>query len=151
MSDVPAFVYVTYIRTTPEKLWEALTSPDFKQQYWFGRRCESDWKAGSKHSLRAPDGSLDFDGEVLESDPPRTLAYSFHNSPSDPQAEREPPSRVTYRLEPVEDSVKLTVTHDQFPDGSKVRQGIGNGWPVILSALKSLLETGTPTAQPKNH
>jgi uncharacterized protein YndB with AHSA1/START domain len=147
----PAFVYVTYIRTTPDRLWEALTHPDFKEKYWFGRRCDSDWKAGSAHRLVAPNGSLDFDGEVLVSDPPRRLSYTFHNSPSDPAAEREAPSRVTYDLEPVEDSVKLTVTHDQFPDGSKVRPGVSNGWPVILSALKSLLETGQATPQPANH
>ncbi len=138
MSD-PALVYVIYIRTTPQKLWEALTDPDMRPKFWFGRRSESDWKTGSKHVLTAPDGSIDFQGEVLESDPPRKLTYTFETA--------SPTTNVTYLLEPVEDSVRLTVTHDGFPDDSQQRKGVSNGWPAILSALKSLLETGEPTPQ----
>ena len=92
MSD-PAFVYVIYIRTTPEKLWDALTDPEMRPKFWFGRTSESDWKTGSKHVLHAPDGSIDFQGTVLESDPPRKLTYTFETaSPtclsSEPQYER---------------------------------------------------------------
>ncbi|MFN3856182.1 MAG: SRPBCC family protein [Caulobacter sp.] len=138
MSD-PAFVYVIYIRTTPEALWHALTDPDLREKYWFGRRSHSDWKTGSRHELRAPDGSLDFQGEVLESDPPRRLRYSFETA--------SPTTTVTYELEPVEGSVRLTVIHDGFPDNSEQRKGVSKGWPSILSALKSLLETGEATPQ----
>lgn len=138
MSD-PAFVYVIYIRTTPQKLWDALMDPDLRPKFWFGRRSESDWKTGSRHVLHAPDGSIDFQGEVLESDPPRLLRYTFETA--------SPTTTVTYLLEPVEGSVRLTVTHDGFPDNSEQRKGVSNGWPSILSALKSLLETGEPTPQ----
>jgi uncharacterized protein YndB with AHSA1/START domain len=142
MSD-PAFVYVTYIRTTPERLWAALVDPDLRGRFWFGRRSESDWKAGSHHRLIAPDGSLDFEGEVLESDPPRKLVYTFDKGPDAP----EPPTRVTYLIEPLDGAVRFTMTHDGFVDGSELRRGVSNGWPAILSALKSLLETGEPTPQ----
>lgn len=140
--DKPGFVYVTYIATTPEKLWTALTNSEFIQQYWFGRQAESDWKAGSPVVYRYDQGrKLDITGEVLRSDPPRLLSFTFHAETSE-EYSRERPSRVTYEIEPAGSLTKLTVTHDDFDAGSKVLQGVSNGWPAILSSLKSLLETG---------
>jgi uncharacterized protein YndB with AHSA1/START domain len=144
MADAP-FVYVTYIQTTPEKLWEALTSSAFTTQYWSGTRLESDWNVGSAVTLIDPDGQTSDSGRVLVADRPRTLAYSWHVE-FHPELKAEGASRVTFELEPVEDAVKLTVTHDQFPDHSKVRVGVSSGWPVIAASLKSLLETGKALA-----
>ena len=133
----PTFVYAIYIRARPEAIWQALTDADFTAKFWSGRRCETDWQQGSALTMRAPDGSVDFAGEVLESDPARRLVYTFDVRGSD-----EPASRVTYELEPIGGTVRLTVTHDRFPPDSAVHRGVAKGWPGILSGLKSLLETG---------
>jgi uncharacterized protein YndB with AHSA1/START domain len=134
------FVYVTYIATTPEKLWQALTDGAFTRRYWFGTAVESDWTPGSRVTFRS-DGEAHDTGEVLDCVPYRRLSYSwqveFHEV-----FRREKPSRVTFELEPTGDEVKLTVTHDEFEPGSKVHAAVSNGWPMILSSLKSLLETG---------
>jgi len=135
------FVYVTYIATTPEKLWQALTDGAFTRQYWFGTTVESDWGHGSRVIFRAG-GEVHDTGAVLECVPYRRLSYSwqveFHEV-----FRREKPSRVTFELEPTAGAeVKLTVTHDEFEPGSKVHAAVRNGWPLILSSLKSLLETG---------
>lgn len=144
MKTKPTFVYVTHIGTTPRKLWEALTSPEFIRQYWFGRRHDSTWKRGAAVESRSPEGELEWTGKVVESKPPRRLVYSFSVV-----GEKEPPSRVTLEIEPLGKAagpqgkaVKLTVTHDKFPPGSKVFPGVQLGWPAILSQLKTLLETG---------
>ncbi len=136
----PNFVYVTYIRTTPEQLWQALTDGAFTERYWFGRRIESDWKVGGRVTLWH-EGKVSDSGEVLECDPPRRLSYSFRVEFVE-EMRREPPSRVTFELEKLGAHVKLTLTHDRFEPGSKVLAGISTGWPMILSSLKSLLETG---------
>lgn len=141
----PTFVYVTYIKTTPEALWKALTTPEFTRQYWWDRAVESDWTVGAPIRYRYDDGAkLDIDGEILAIDPPWLLSYTF----TDPhgRAREEQPSRVTFQIETYENSVRLTVTHDQFaPDGRQYK-GVSNGWPGILSGLKTLLETGQPAA-----
>jgi uncharacterized protein YndB with AHSA1/START domain len=136
----PSFVYVTYIRTTPEQLWRALTDGTFTQRYWFGRRIESDWKVGSRVALWH-EGKLSDSGEVLEFDPPRRLSYSFRVEFVE-ELRKEGPSHVTFEIEKLGAHVKLTLTHDRFEPGSKVLEGISTGWPAILSSLKSLLETG---------
>ena len=136
----PNFVYVTYIMTTPEKLWQALTDGAFTQRYWFGRRIESDWKVGARVTLWH-EGKVSDSGEVLECDPPRRLSYSFHVEFVE-ELRAEPPSRVTFEIEKLGAQVKLTLTHDQFEPGSKTLAGISTGWQVILSSLKSQLETG---------
>ena len=134
--DRPTFVYVTYIATTREKLWEALTNGDFTAQYWCGSRIESDWQVGSPvHHVNG--GQFELDGEVLAVDPPRRLSYTFHD-----YASEERPSRVVFELEPNGNAVKLTLTHDDFEPGSTMIQGISVGWPQILCSLKSLLEAG---------
>jgi uncharacterized protein YndB with AHSA1/START domain len=136
----PKFVYVTYIATTPQKLWQALTEGAFTRQYWFGQTIESDWALGSRVVFRNGSEVHDY-GEVLECEPCRRLSYSWHVEYHE-VFRREKPSRVTFELEPMGNEVKLTVTHDQFEPGSKVRDAVSNGWPLILASLKSLLETG---------
>lgn len=135
------FVYVTYIRTSPEKLWQALTKPEFTRQYWYGTWQESSWKAGSSWTLMIPDGRVADSGEVLEIDPPRKLVLTWRKE-FQPQMREEGYSRATFTLEPLDDVVKLTVTHEMAKAGSKLIEGLANGWPPILSSLKSLLETG---------
>ncbi|MCW1916920.1 SRPBCC family protein [Luteolibacter sp. GHJ8] len=143
MND-PKLIYVTLIRTTPARLWEALTNPDFIQQYWFGRRNTSSWKEGEVIESRSPEGELEWHGKILKSVPETEVVFSF-----DDLEYPEPPSTVTFRIEalgtgtmPQGQAVQLTVIHDDFPAESKVREGVMNGWPAILSSLKSLLETG---------
>ena len=136
----PSFVYVTYIRTSPEKLWQALTDGALTRQYWAGRRVESDWTVGAPVTFWF-DGKVSDSGKVLECDPPRRLSYSFHVEFVE-ALRSEPPSRVTFEIERLDAQVKLTVTHDGFEPGSQVFTAISGGWPVILSSLKSLLETG---------
>ena len=134
----PKFVYVTYIASTPEKVFEALTDTDATAKYWFGNAVTSDWKVGSPLEFHR-EGRLILKGKVLENDPPRRLSYTFH-SMHDPALSAEGPSRVVFELEKQRDQVKLTVTHDGFEPDSKVFGSISNGWPLVLSSLKSYLE-----------
>ena len=136
------FIYVTYIRTTPEKLWTALTNVEFMQQYWFGMHCECDWKAGSPWKLVFTDGRIADAGEVVEVDPPKRLVLKWRNE-WNPEMKAEGYSRCTFDLEPVTGVVKLTVTHAIDRAQSKFIGAVSGGWPKILSNLKSLLETGT--------
>jgi uncharacterized protein YndB with AHSA1/START domain len=137
------FVYVTYIKATPEKIWEALTSPAFTRLYWFGIDVTSDWKVGSPMSY-VSNGEVKVDGKVLVANRPKLLSYTFHESHGD--ASDEPPTKVTIELEPEAgtQTVRLTVTHTDFVANSKHRPSISQGWPAVLSGLKSLLETGKP-------
>jgi uncharacterized protein YndB with AHSA1/START domain len=138
MMSKPEFVYVTYIKTTPEKLWRALTTTEFTKQYWFGTQVESDWKEGSTITLFNDDGkTVNITGSVLRCNPPHELSYSW----SSPQSLQQT-SRVTFNVEPGSDHVKLTVTHDQFTPGSDTAEKVSKGWPAVLSSLKSLLESG---------
>ena len=140
--DKTKFVYVTYIRTTPEKVFEALTKGELTRQYWMHDNV-SDWKVGSawKHVDKAS-AQVRIVGEVLESAPPRRLVISWA-SPAD-AANKHKHSRVAFDIERVEDMVRLTVTHDELEAGSEMERGITNGWPRVLSSLKSFLETGKP-------
>jgi uncharacterized protein YndB with AHSA1/START domain len=135
------FVYVTYIRTTPEKLWSALTSAEFTKQYWFGTYHETDWKPGSLWQLRFPDGRIADCGEVVEADPPKRLVLKWRNE-FKPELKAEGYSRCTIDIEPLDQAVKLTITHELDLPESKFIGAVSNGWPRILSNLKSLLETG---------
>jgi uncharacterized protein YndB with AHSA1/START domain len=137
----PTFVYVTYIAATPEKVFAALTSHDATRKFWFGNAATSDWKVGSPIAFHR-DGDLKVEGKVLENDPPRRLSYTFR-SMHEPFNGSEKASRVVFELEPQRGQVKLTVTHDDFVEDSKVFPAISNGWPLVLSSLKSYLETGT--------
>jgi uncharacterized protein YndB with AHSA1/START domain len=135
------FVYVTYIRTTPEKLWRALIEPEFTRKFWVDTVQECNWKAGSPWRLVVPDGRVADDGEVVEIDPPRKLVLTWQNHLF-PEMTAEGFSRATYELEPNGDVVKLTLTHTMDKKDSKLVKAVSNGWPHILASLKSLLETG---------
>jgi len=135
------FVYVTYIRTTPERLWTALTSPEFIKQYWYGMHAQTDWKTGSPWELRFADGRIADTGEILESDPPKKIVIKWRNE-FRPELKSEGYSRCTIELEPVGEAVKLSVTHTIEHPASKLIDAVSGGWPAILSNLKSLLETG---------
>lgn len=142
----PQFVYVTYIETTPEKLWEALTNSAFTRQYWFDTEVKSDWKVGSPFAL-VMNGVTTDSGEILEADRPRRLSYTFKHE-ADAEMRKEPATKVVFRIEHWSNLVKLTVTHEGFDAGSKLLDSISKGWPAILSGLKSLLETGKVFAVP---
>jgi uncharacterized protein YndB with AHSA1/START domain len=142
----PEFVYVTYIETTPEKLWEALTSSEFSRRYWFNTEVKSDWKVGSPFAL-VMNGTTTDVGEILEADPPRRLSYSFRHVLND-ELRDERPSKVVFNIEGHGNFVKLTLTHEDFAEGSKLLDGVSKGWPAILSSLKSMLESGTALAIP---
>ena len=150
MTSTPksSFVYVTYIRTTPEKLWSALTSTEFGQQYWLGARPEAEWKAGGAWKLVFPDGRLADSGEIVEFAPPKRLAIKWQHEKS-PELKAEGWSLCTMEIEPAGAAVKLTVTHSIDRDGSKFIGAVSGGWPQILSNLKTLLETGEVLLPPK--
>lgn len=135
------FVYVTYIRTTPATLWRALREPEFTRQYWVGTWQESTWQPGASWRNMIPDGRVADSGEVLEIEPQRRLVLSWRNE-FVPELRAEGFSRMTYELEPVGESVKLTVTHEIEKSDSKFIEAVSKGWPHVLASLKSLLETG---------
>ena len=143
----PEFIYTTYIETTPEKLWHALTDGDFTQRYWFRARLKSDWKVGSSFEMVRSNGTVSDAGKVVECDPPRRLAYTFINL-SDTY-KNEFPALATFVLEPYGKLVKLTLTHEGFAEGSWLLGAVSNGWPAILSGLKTLLESGAELAIPR--
>jgi uncharacterized protein YndB with AHSA1/START domain len=140
----PAIVYTIYIASTPERVWEALTSAEFSRKYFSGNAVEVDLKVGGAFVVRTPDGSVHISGEVIECDPLRKLTVTFNvNWPA--LIEKLGPTLVTYEIEPVGDVVKLTLiqSHDRQIDDD-ILSGGRQGWPAILSSLKSLLETGEP-------
>ena len=137
----PKFVYVTYIRTTADKLWAALTRPEFTRRFWFDTTQECEWRPGSSWRLMAPDGRVADAGEVLEAHPPRRLVLTWRHEMS-PEMKAEGFSRLTYLLEQQGDTVKLTLTHEAPAPESKFLDSVSEGWPVILASLKSLMETG---------
>ncbi len=135
------FVYVTYIRTTPERLWRALIEPEFTRQYWAGTHQVSDWKIGADWKIMIPDGRVGDSGTVPEFDPPRRLVLAWRNEFM-PDLKAEGYSTCTYVLEPAGTAVKLTLTHELDAPHSKLIGGVSEGWPHLLASLKSLLETG---------
>jgi uncharacterized protein YndB with AHSA1/START domain len=136
------FVYVTYIKTTPEKLWSALTDAEFMKQYWFGMHCESQWTAGSPWKLVAEDGEIYDAGEIVESDPPRRLVIRWRNLIK-PELNAEGDSLCTMEIEVSGTAIKLTITHAIEREPSKLLAAVSGGWPKVISNLKSLLETGS--------
>ena len=153
----PEFVYTTYIKTTPQRLWQALTDPAFTSRYWRGITFDTDWKKGSAITWRRGDRVIaDPEQVVLESDPYRRLAFTWHSmTPEWAEASgmseddcarwaAEPRSRVSFDIEPAGENVKLTVIHTGFEPGGAVLDSISRGWPIVLSGLKTLLETGEP-------
>jgi len=143
------FVYVTFIRTTPEKLWSALTEPAFTKQYWLGYRPEAEWKLGGAWKIAMPDGRAADTGEIVAFEPAKRLAIKWRNEFM-PELKAEGWSLCTMELEPAAgETVKLTVTHTMEREGSKFIGAVSSGWPQILSNLKSLLETGATILPPK--
>ena len=150
--EKPTFVYVTFIRTTPEKLWDALTNGDFSQKYWFGYRFEVELKAGGALRILPPKGGVekfgDPAGQVLACEPCRKLVYTWNVKDTPEVAKRRDGlSRVTYELTPMGQQVRLRLIHENllpedFEKDPNTYRGINNGWPAVISSLKSLLETG---------
>jgi uncharacterized protein YndB with AHSA1/START domain/DNA-binding transcriptional ArsR family regulator len=143
-------VYEIYIKTTPERLWQAITDPEMRRKYTFGVGVYSDWKPGSRYQGRTTDMTINPDlpiveGENLEVDPPHRLVQSFRALWSD-DVKQEGTSRVTWEIEPVGDSCRLTVVHDQLREGAN--DELYGGWPMVLSGLKTLLETGEMLTTP---
>jgi uncharacterized protein YndB with AHSA1/START domain len=139
--DESTFVYVTFIRTTPERLWSALIDPDFMKEYWFGVHFETEWKPGAPWKMPYPDGRVTDAGEIVEFDPPQRIVLKWRHELR-PELKAEGFARCTIEVEPVSDAVKLTITHTMDRAESKLIQAVSGGWPRILSNLKSLLETG---------
>ena len=140
------FVYVTYIRTTPEKLWSALTDAEFIRRYWFGMQCESQWTTGSSWRLVSGDGQVMDAGEIVAAEPPRRLVIRWQHQ-SKPELKAEGDSLCTMELEPSGSAVKLSITHSIERDPSKFILAVSGGWPKVISNLKSLLETGATALQ----
>jgi uncharacterized protein YndB with AHSA1/START domain len=138
-----SFVYVTYIRTTPEKLWRALTEPEFTRQFWCGTWQECAWQKGASWKIMVPDGRVGDSGEILDIEPPKRLVLSWRNE-FKPELRAEGYSRLTYLLEQQGDMVKFTLTHEMERDQSKLIEEVSGGWPALLASLKSMLETGEP-------
>jgi uncharacterized protein YndB with AHSA1/START domain len=139
-------VFEIYVRATPEQVWEAITDPEIRARYNFGARIDSDWTPGSRYEMSSPkaDGLLG-EGEILEVDAPRRLVQSMRALWGEDVA-AEGTSRVTWEIEPIEDSCRVTVTHDQLRDGANDQ--LYGGWPMILSGLKTWLETGEELTTP---
>lgn len=137
----PKIVTIIYIASTAEEVWAALTNPEITQQYWFDTRIESEWKLGSKVIYRR-NGKITDEHTLLKIEPPRVLSYTFH--PLYEEFRGEPPSRVTFEISTAGLVVRLVTTHEDFDVNSKVCIACSEGWPMILSNLKTLLETGKP-------
>ena len=138
----PEFVYMTVIAATPEDVWKGLTQPEFTRQYWHNTRVRSDYEQGSNIEFLNEDDSIGVAGEILRADPPRELAYTWRFTGPESPAKDDPPSRVTFRLEPLSSGTRLTVIHDQLEEGSQTASMVSFGWPHVLAGLKTLLETG---------
>lgn len=144
---VPSHVFVVFIKATPERIWNAITQSEFTLQYYFASTVESQWTAGADYTylLQGQPGIV---GTVLESDPPRRLAMTF-DARWDEEVTSDPPSRIAWEIEPAGDELsKLTVVHDGFESESHTYRQVGGGTPLILSGLKTLLETGQPLHLP---
>lgn len=135
----PIIVVTTYIASTPDKVWKALTDPDITERYWGGTRIESDWKVGSKVIYRRGGQVVD-EHDLLTFEPERCFSHTFH--PTFGEFRNEPPSKVTFEIIPGGEVVRLTMVHDEFPESSAVYRACSVAWPMILSGLKTLLETG---------
>ncbi|MDP2779111.1 SRPBCC family protein [Devosia sp.] len=136
-----SFVYVTYIQSTPEKVFAAITRPDLARRYW-GHENVSDWKPGSRweHIRANDDRTVELVGKVVEVSPPKRLVMTWTNASQ--EADPDSYSRVTFDIEEYEDMVRLTVAHDDLLAGGGMAKGVTKGWPLVLSSLKSFLETG---------
>ena len=135
------YVYVTLIAAPPEKVWQALTTPEFTSQYWHSTRVRCDWNVGSRVEFLVDGDEVGCEGEVLTHDPPTELSYTW-SFPRNPETRDEAPSRVTFLLVELPQGTRLTVIHDRFPTDSKMYPLIAQGWPCVMAGLKTLVETG---------
>jgi uncharacterized protein YndB with AHSA1/START domain len=149
-SSDSTFVYVTFIRTTPEKLWSALTDANQMKDYWFGMHFNTEWKTGAAWQMLFPDGRVADTGEILEFDPPKRIRLKWRNE-FRPELKAEGFALCTIDLEPYGDAVRLTISHSMERAESKFIQAVSGGWPKIVSNLKSLLETGQVVLNQDDH
>jgi uncharacterized protein YndB with AHSA1/START domain len=138
-----SFVYVIYIRTTPEKLWDALLKPEFTREYWYGITQESAWTPGASWKMVFPDGTVADTGEIVEVEKPKRLVIRWRNE-FRPELKAEGYSVCTMELEPADGAVRLMIRHEIEKPGARLIDAVSGGWPKILSSLKSMLETGEP-------
>ena len=145
MTATATQVYQLFIKATPEQIWDAITKPEFTQQYFYGSVLDSTFEPGASFDGWSADRSQHYvDGEVLEADPPRLLRTTWR-ALYDPETAAEPHSRVTWEIEPQDGGLtKLTVVHDELEQSLKTAASVAGGWPFVLSGLKTLLETGQP-------
>ena len=143
-AETTKHVFEIYIKTTPEKLWQALTERSMTEKYYYGSGAESDWKTGSGYRYLGKDGSVLVDGRVLESDPPRRLVTTFNPKWNPEAAGKFPESTVTFEITPAGETCQLTLIHEGLAVGDPMTEGIFRGWSEILSGLKTLVETGKP-------
>jgi uncharacterized protein YndB with AHSA1/START domain len=149
-SAADRLVFQIYIRATPEQVWQGITDTEFRRQYFFGSTFESTLEPGSPLRSHSPDGELWGDDIVLECDPPHLLSHSWR-SLWDPDAVDEPPSRVTWRVEEQDGGItKLTVVHDQLEHSPATARGVSGGWALVISGLKTVLETGAPLTESRD-
>ena len=144
-----SFVYVIYIRTTLDKLWDALLQPEFQRTYWFGTTQESTWTTGAAWKMVYPDGTVTDSGEILEIEKPKHIVIRWRNE-FRPELKEEGYSLCRVELEQADGAVRLTIRHEIDKPGAKLIDAVSGGWPKILSSLKSLLETGAPLSDIKN-
>ncbi|HEY1561780.1 MAG TPA: SRPBCC family protein [Caulobacteraceae bacterium] len=149
MSKTSRFVYVTFIRAAPQRVWDALTQPEQTRLYWHGVTQVSDWTPGADWKMTFADGRIADAGRVVEIDPPRRLVLEWRNEFM-PELKAEGFSRCTIEISEEHDVTRLAVTHEIDVEGSKLIEAVSGGWPMILSSLKSLLETGAPLGEPLN-
>lgn len=140
MTDKREHVSVIYIKATPEQVWKGLTSPEFTRRYFHSTDVKSDWEQGSEVIYYNQDNSIAVKGEILEINYPTLLSYTWHIH-YDEESNQEGPSKVTFSLEHINDATKLTLIHEDFPQGSIVLPRVSEGWTAILCNLKTLLET----------
>ncbi len=137
----PKHVYEIWILTTPERLWQAITAPAETSRYFFGTEVQSDWRPGSPIAYTWNDNH-ELDGEIVDVDPPRRLVTTFIMTNNE-DAKHDPPSRVTWQIEPDGEMCRLTLIHDDFDEETATFRSVGHGWPYILSGLKTWIESGT--------
>lgn len=143
MMSNPEYLYETFIRATPEKIWQALTHAEFTSQYFHGTHIQSDWQIGSPVVFRGDEGNALIEGKVIVADKPVRLSYSWR-SLYDEELAKEAPSQVTFEIEAMDGVCRLRITHDKFQTGSKTYERVSQGWSAIMCSLKSLLETSQP-------
>lgn len=145
-----SFVYVTFIRTTPEKLWSALTDANQMKEYWLGMHIETEWKTGAEWRMLFPDGRVADTGEILEFERPKRIRLKWRNE-FRPELKAEGYALCTIEIEPYGNAVRLSIAHTIEQAESKFIQAVSGGWPKILSNLKSLLETGQVVLTEADH